>query len=93
MTCREFADFIADYAAHELSHTITAAFEQHLQRCRNCREYLALYLTTIELGRRMAVDDGHEASSCGVPEDLVIAILNARAEMNLAKGSPIGREC
>jgi hypothetical protein len=27
MTCREFADFIADYASDELSDTIRAAFD------------------------------------------------------------------
>lgn len=84
MTCREFADFIADYAADELSVTITEAFEQHLQRCRNCREYLALYLTTVELERRMAFDDRLEAAACGVPEDLVSAILDARAGTSAA---------
>lgn len=84
MTCREFADFIADYTADELSDTIRAAFDQHLQRCRNCREYLALYLTTVELGRRMAFEDGREAATCGVPEDLVAAILDARAATSAA---------
>jgi anti-sigma factor RsiW len=79
MTCREFADFIADYASDELSDTIRAAFEQHLGRCPNCREYLALYLTTVEMERVVAADDRRAASMCGVPEDLVSAILEARA--------------
>jgi hypothetical protein len=84
MTCREFADFIADYAADELSDTVRAAFEQHLRRCLNCREYLALYLTTVEMERSVAVDGRRAASTCGVPEDLVSAILDARAAMNVA---------
>ena len=84
MTCREFADFIADYAADELSGTIRGAFEQHLRRCPNCRDYLALYLTTVELERSLALENDREASWCGVPEDLVSAILDARAQAHAA---------
>jgi predicted anti-sigma-YlaC factor YlaD len=84
MTCREFADFIADYAADELPEPIRASFELHLQRCANCREYLALYLTTVELARSMSREEDRETSRCGVPEDLVSAILVARAQAGAA---------
>ena len=83
MTCREFAGFIADYEAAELPDAIHAAFELHLRRCPNCRAYLALYLTTIELERSLSLYDG-EASTCGVPEDLVAAILDARSHVGAA---------
>jgi len=85
MTCREFADFIADYTHDELSDATRAAFEEHLRRCRNCRAYLALYLTTVRLERSLSLDGTREASACGVPEDLVAAILGARAAMNAAR--------
>jgi anti-sigma factor RsiW len=81
MTCREFADFIAGYADNQLSAGARWAFERHLRECPNCRAYLALYLTTIRLERSLSFDDDRAASSCGVPEDLVAAILAARAEM------------
>jgi anti-sigma factor RsiW len=78
MTCREFADFIADYEAGELGDGVRASFERHLQRCPNCRAYLALYLTTVALERSLAADENAAASVCGVPDDLVSAILDAR---------------
>lgn len=83
MTCREFADFMADYAADSLPDRVLGAFEQHLRLCPNCRAYLGLYLTTVELERSLSQDDS-EASSCGVPEDLVSAILHARSQMSAA---------
>ena len=36
MTCREFADFMADYLTGELSEAIRAAFDHHLALCPNC---------------------------------------------------------
>ena len=77
MTCKEVADFLLEYTTGELPAEARAVFDEHLRRCRNCREYLALYLTTIELGRR-AFDDARNAVDAGVPEDLVAAILAAR---------------
>jgi anti-sigma factor RsiW len=78
MTCREFADFIIDYSSGDLADGIRAAFEEHLRLCPNCRAYLALYLTTVGLGRRFAESEQADAAACGVPEDLVTAILDAR---------------
>jgi anti-sigma factor RsiW len=78
VTCREFTDFILDYSTGELSVEMREVFERHLSVCLNCREYLALYLTTVELGRHACDDDGTLAVESGVPEELVAAILAAR---------------
>ena len=78
MTCREFADFMLEYSTGELPHETHAAFERHIERCRNCRAYLELYMRTVEAGRRVAASDLEDATTCGVPEDLVSAILAAR---------------
>jgi anti-sigma factor RsiW len=78
MTCREVADFMLDYAGGELADDTRAIFDDHLARCANCREYLALYLKSIELGRRAFVEDDALAVGAGVPEELVAAILAAR---------------
>ena len=78
MTCREFADFMLEYSTGELPHEMRAAFERHLERCHNCRAYLELYLRTVDASRRVAAADLEDATTCGVPEDLVAAILAAR---------------
>lgn len=77
MTCREFADFIADYLSGELSSGTRTQFEQHLEVCPNCVAYLSNYRDTIGLGKAvMAADDA--AVPADVPDDLVKAILAAR---------------
>ena len=81
MTCREFADFMLDYSTDELPRETRAAFEWHLSRCANCRAYLDLYLRTVDAGRRVAAADLEDAASCGVPDDLVVAILAARRRL------------
>ena len=77
MTCREFADFIADYLNGELTPESRGAFEHHLRLCVNCQKYLAGYQATVTLGRRAFADDD-AAVPPQVPEELVRAILNAR---------------
>ena len=77
MTCREFADFLADYLSGELSPGTRAQFERHLELCPNCVAYLSNYKDTIVLGRTaMAGDDA--AVPADVPEGLVKAILASR---------------
>ena len=77
MTCREFADFLADYLSGGLSPGTRAQFERHLELCPNCVAYLSNYRDTIVLGRTaMAEDDA--ALPTDVPEDLVKAILKSR---------------
>ena len=77
MTCREFADFIADYLSGELASDRRAAFEHHLRLCVNCQRYLAGYEATVKLGQRAFADDD-AAVPANVPEELVQAILAAR---------------
>jgi anti-sigma factor RsiW len=77
VTCREFADFIADYLSGELSVETRAQFEHHLGVCPNCVAYLSNYRDTIALGRRAFADDD-TAVPGDVPDDLVQAILASR---------------
>jgi len=67
-----------DYSGDELRDDVRATFEHHLSRCANCREYLALYMRTMDLSRQIGDVDQADAVICGVPEDLVTAILAAR---------------
>jgi anti-sigma factor RsiW len=77
VTCREFADFIAEFLDGELPETQRRQFEQHLSLCVNCARYLESYRESIALGKRAFEDrDGHLPGD--VPEELVDAILRAR---------------
>jgi len=77
VTCREFADFIAEYLSGELPADVRTRFERHLWFCRACRKYLSGYKATVELGRRAFTNDD-AALPPDVPDDLVKAILAAR---------------
>jgi anti-sigma factor RsiW len=77
VTCREFADFLADYLSGELSPGTRAQFERHLEVCPNCVAYLSNYRDTIVLGRTVMAE-GDAAVPADVPDDLVKAILASR---------------
>ena len=78
MTCRELADFIADYLSDALDPVVRREFDHHLTLCANCRRYLASYTTLLELQRQAFADDEAPVPA-DVPEELVKAILAARA--------------
>ena len=77
ITCKEFEDFVLQYLDGELSRRQRAVFELHMRLCRECREYLAAYQRTIEIGRE-AFKSPDEAVPEDVPEDLIKAILESR---------------
>jgi anti-sigma factor RsiW len=77
VTCREFADFISDYLSGELAPDVRTHFDDHLERCANCRRYLTSYDESVKLGTH-AYDDDCAELPADVPEDLVRAILVAR---------------
>ena len=77
ITCKEFEEFVLSYLNGELQVKQQSMFEWHIRICRECREYLAAYQRSIELGR--AVLHAPDQSLPGdVPEDLIKAILKAR---------------
>lgn len=79
LRCREFTDFLLAYLDGELDPRARAAFEEHIQACPPCRDYLDSYRRTVELA-------GTAWSPCGpddaipedAPEELVHAVLEAR---------------
>jgi anti-sigma factor RsiW len=75
MTCRECADFLADYVAAELPAEQLAVFERHLKACPNCEEYMRQYRVTIAAGRAACLDPN---AAPDLPEPLIRAILEAR---------------
>jgi anti-sigma factor RsiW len=77
VTCREFAEFMAEYLSGELVPETTAQFERHLTVCPNCVAYLSNYRQTVSLGRQAFADDDAVLPD-EVPDDLVNAILASR---------------
>ena len=77
ITCREFEEFVLCYLDGELPARQATIFEWHLRICRECREYLAAYKRTIELGNAVLAP-AHEAVLKNVPEDLIRAVLDSR---------------
>jgi anti-sigma factor RsiW len=82
VTCREFADFMADYLSGELPAPAKSAFDHHLSLCVNCRRYLASYAETIKLGKAAFADESAKLPD-DVPEELVRSILAARGARKL----------
>ena len=54
MTCRELADFIADYLSEALPGDTRTQFEHHLGDCSNCVMYLDGYRQAIRPRLRTA---------------------------------------
>ncbi len=79
LTCRDCAEFLADYVGGDLPADVREVFELHLDKCRNCRAYLDQYSTVIAAGRR-ACRQEDDAASQAFPEELVRAILEAQSK-------------
>jgi anti-sigma factor RsiW len=79
ITCQEFEAFVLNYLDNSLPVEQRKLFEWHLRLCRECRQYLAAYERTIELGQAVlgAADDPVPRD---VPDDLVQAILDAQEQ-------------
>jgi len=76
ITCEDFEDFIVAYLENELTPRQKFVFEMHLKLCRECRDYLEAYRTSLALAKRCGGDD--DAMPEAVPEDLVAAVMAAR---------------
>ena len=76
MTCREFVDFLMAYLDRELEATQRSVFDEHMDACPPCREYLATYEQTIRAGKLACGEDAEPPADA--PESLIRAILAAR---------------
>ena len=77
ITCREFEEFVLRYLDGELPSKQAKIFEWHLRICRECREYLAAYRRTIEIGIAV-LGPADESVPDDVPENLIKGVLDAR---------------
>ena len=77
ITCEQFEDFVLAYIEDELPRRQRSVFEFHLKICRECRDYLAAYRRTVELGKAAFAEPSAPLPDT-VPEDLIKAVLDAR---------------
>ena len=80
MTCEVFEGFIDDYLDGALSSRQRFIFETHMKLCRECRDYLKEYASSIYPAKQ------HKAETSGiemenVPSELIDAILAARTDI------------
>jgi anti-sigma factor RsiW len=78
MTCRELADFLMAYLDGELEEGERRVFDEHLEMCPPCKDYLVTYRECVKAGRQVC--RGEESAPADVPEALVQAILAARKQ-------------
>lgn len=76
--CVEFETFIIDYLEGTLPKRQRVLFDLHLALCRECREYLRSYKSTMEQVKSQTDITFSEMGMGGVPEDLITAVLEAR---------------
>ncbi len=77
MTCRELIDFLSDYLDGALPPAARSRFEEHLDACLDCQNYVESFKRTVRLGKE-SLADGEDAVPTDVPDALVQAILAAR---------------
>lgn len=77
-TCQELIEFLMDYLDGELAPRVHEHFDQHLAICRDCRSYLDSYQETVKMAVAVC-EEGDGGLPDDVPEDLVEAILKAKA--------------
>jgi len=78
LNCREFRTFVLEYFEGELPTREAWMFDRHLSACPECLTYLTAYGTSMAVG---AASNHHPEAPVpqGVPENLVSAIMAARA--------------
>ncbi len=77
ISCKDFVDFIMAYLDSDLSESERSAFEEHIEMCPPCVNYLRNYQQTVELGASLCRDPEGPVPD-QVPEGLVNAVLAAR---------------
>lgn len=78
ITCEAFEDFILAYLEGELTRRQEFVFELHLKMCRECRDYLTAYRSSMRLAKDGFAREDEAVLPETVPEDLIKAVLDAR---------------
>ena len=77
VTCREFIDFLDRYTDGSLDREVRATFEEHLEECPYCADYLKTYEDTIRIARTVCAKDESAPPPADAPEELIQAIISA----------------
>lgn len=77
MNCQEMVEFLMDYFDDELSGGEKRKFDEHLEVCPDCVDYLHSYGETVRLGKMCGQDNEPPPD---MPEELVSAILATRRQ-------------
>jgi len=75
LTCEEVDNFLYDFQEGQLSYLERLKFKLHLSMCKECKDYLRNYQSTIRMSQAefTKVDTAEK-----VPEALIDAILKSR---------------
>jgi len=79
LTCKEFDAFILDYAEGNLPASQQLRFKIHLRLCRECRQFVTAYLSTVKLSRASFATE-HDGLPNEAPEKLVRAIIDLKRD-------------
>jgi predicted anti-sigma-YlaC factor YlaD len=77
LTCEEVDSFLYDFQEGQLSYLERLKFKLHLSMCKECKDYLRNYQSTIRMSQAefTKVDTAEK-----VPEALIDAILKSRTK-------------
>lgn len=77
LTCEEVDNFLYDFQEGQLSYLERLKFKLHLSMCKECKDYLRNYQSTIRMSQAefTKVDTAEK-----VPEALIDAILKSRTK-------------
>ena len=77
LTCEEVDSFLYDFQECQLSYLERLKFKLHLSMCKECKDYLRNYQSTIRMSQAefTKVDTAEK-----VPEALIDAILKSRTK-------------
>ncbi|MFO0860199.1 MAG: zf-HC2 domain-containing protein [Phycisphaerales bacterium] len=76
ITCRGCSEFLMAYLDSELGTDIRTRFEQHLDRCCSCRNYVESYRQTVQLAKEACCPKANPHLG-KMPPELVSAILSS----------------
>lgn len=82
LSCKQFVDFLDEYVAGGQSEDARKAFEEHIERCPPCLDFLNQYRDTIKTSRESCCCGNRVVPPEDVPQTLIEAILAARKADN-----------
>lgn len=74
LTCKQLVEFLAEYLDGEMDESMRAQFEQHVDMCPPCKDYLKTYRETLRMCRSTCNDEQKKPGP--VPPELVQVILS-----------------